>query len=279
MEKKCKFRLSQIKKLQIGPSQMNNSFNLNSIEKYYPKLLIVDDDAEIRDLLRILLSKHGFVVFDVGNGKEMLNILNKEPIDMILLDIMLDDSDGFDICKQIRNNSNIPIIMISAISEPADRVLGLELGADDYITKPFYSREVVARIKALLRRRGLDFQEEKILYSQKAIRFAGWTLHRSSRRLFDPNWIEVALSVGEYVLLEALIENSNRVISRDQLLSYIHDYYNQEVFDRSIDVQICRLRKKIENNAGKPILIKTIRGEGYMLDAVVENTIIGDTTI
>jgi two-component system OmpR family response regulator len=258
---------------------MSEPINLFSPAIYTNTILIVDDDAEIRDLLRTLLSKHGFVVFEAENGKEMFRIMKQKSIDIILLDIMLEDSDGIEICKQIRKNSSIPLIMISAMSEPTDRVLGLEFGADDYITKPFYSREVVARIKSLLRRMNPSSQEEKIQHTQKAIRFAGWTLYRDSRRLFDPNMVEVSLSVGEYILLEALIENARKIITRDQLLSYIHTYHEQEVFDRSIDVQICRLRKRVENNAKNPTLIKTVRGEGYILDATIEKVMINNAAL
>lgn len=241
------------------------------------RVLIVDDDAEIRDLLHILLSKHGYTVFEAESGEVMWGLLAREPVEIILLDVMLGDCDGFELCKQLREKSTIPILMISAAGEPTDRVLGLELGADDYIAKPFYAREVLARIKALLRR-SQDSHAQKITSLQHAICFAGWSLYTENRRLFDPNQIEISLSVGEYVLLEALLKHPNRIVTRDQLLSYIHTHHDQEVFDRSIDVQVCRLRKRIEANPGQPAFIKTIRGAGYMLEAKVEEILVEDAS-
>ncbi|CAN5295438.1 response regulator [soil metagenome] len=230
-------------------------------------ILIVDDDAEIRTLLAALLDKHGFKTSSANNGAAMLQILAEEKIDLILLDILMAGDDGLTLCKKLRESSTIPIIMISAIGDAVDRVLGLEFGADDYIAKPFYPREVVARIKTLLRR---CEEAATIPKHEPTIRFSGWILYPHNRRLLDANNVEVSLSVGEYVLLDSLLKHANRILNRDQLLSYIHTYHDQEVFDRSIDVQICRLRKRIESNPKQPILIKTVRGGGYMLAAQVE---------
>jgi two-component system OmpR family response regulator len=229
-------------------------------------ILIVDDDIEIRYLLKNLLEKNGYSALECANGVDALGILGKVKVDLILLDIMMEGNDGMTLCKKIREKSYLPIIMISALSEPVDKVLALELGADDYITKPFYSREVLSRIKTILRRCVSNKSPEKSSF----IKFEGWTLFPDNRVLLNPSGVQISLSVGEYVLLERLLDCANRIVSRDQLLSYIHSYAEHEVFDRSIDVQICRLRKRLEVNPKNPTMIKTVRNFGYIFEADIE---------
>ncbi len=225
-------------------------------------ILIVDDDIEIQKLLSRLLQRNGFLVTAVSTGTEMQSTLSQETISLILLDVMMEHDNGLSLCKTMRAKSSIPIIIISALGKPSDRVLGLELGADDYISKPFYPQEIIARIESVLRRHK---QINVINKANRALQFSGWTLYPEQHRLFSPENVEVSLSAGEYVLLEVFVKNPMRVLSREQLLDYLHQQYQSEVFDRSIDVQISRLRKRIETNPHTPELIKTVRGKGYQL--------------
>lgn len=233
------------------------------------KILIVDDDQEIRYLLRELLEKHHFAAFEAENGTQAFHIFSTEKPDLILLDIMLDGEDGLTICRELREKSSVPIIMISAMDDAADRVVGLEFGADDYIAKPFYPREVLARIKSVLRRS--QSAAIKTNREDPKINFSGWTLLPKQRRLFSPENVEVMLSTGEYILLEVFLKNPNCVLTRDQLLDYMHGA-QFEIFDRSIDVQISRLRKRIEVNPRNPQLIKTVRSGGYLFASEVQET-------
>lgn len=233
-------------------------------------ILIIDDDAEFRKLLSDLLNKHGFFVIETDDSSTIPTILQQTKINLILLDIMLDGDDGLTICRKLREKSSIPIIMITAMGEAIDRVVGLELGADDYITKPFYPREVVARIKAVLRRENNSLITNDANTFDVKIYFDGWTLLLKQRRLFSPDNVEVSLSAGEYILLEIFLEYPNRSLSRDQLLDYMHHEHVTEIYDRSIDVQVSRLRKRIEINPRNPKLIKTVRGNGYMFCATIE---------
>jgi two-component system, OmpR family, response regulator len=229
-------------------------------------ILIVDDDKEIRHLLLELLSKNNFTALECASSHKVLETLTKEKIDLILLDIMMAGDDGFTLCKKIRESSDVPIIMISAIDEPVEKVLALELGADDYITKPFYAREVISRIKTILRRCGNNLKPERNSF----IKFAGWTLFPENRVLLNPSGVQTSLSVGEYALLESLLQHANRIVTRDQLLSSMHSYSEHESFDRSVDVQICRLRKRLEFNPKNPGMIKTIRNIGYIFEVTTE---------
>lgn len=237
------------------------------MSKHY-HILVVDDDVEIRDLLAQLLTSHRFKVSVAANGVEMFEILEKNTVDLALLDIMLDNDNGLELCKKIRKHSAIPIIMISALGNPIQRVSGLEIGADDYIAKPFYSEEVIARIKSVLRRNEDKLTKSNVTNSVKS--FAGWKFNINTLQLFSPDNVEVCLSSGELALLEALLACPNKVISRDQLLSYLHGEHESKVFDRSIDVQISRLRKCIEINSRSPTIIETVRGKGYIFKADVK---------
>jgi two-component system, OmpR family, response regulator len=230
-------------------------------------ILIVDDDREIRDLLGRVLAKHGYRVTGVGDGKEMRRALAEWSIDLVILDLMLPGEDGLSICRDLRARSQIPVIMLTMMGEETDRILGLEMGADDYIPKPFNPRELVARMKAVLRR-----TQGAIAASSSragtALCFAGWRLDRGLRRLEAPDGLIVDLSTGEFDLLIAFAEHSGQVLSRDQLLDFTHGR-SEAPFDRSIDMQVSRLRHKIEGDPKQPELIKTVRGGGYVFTPVV----------
>lgn len=237
-------------------------------------ILIIDDDTEFRKLLSDLLNTHGFAVTETSDGSNIQSIIQQEKTDLILLDIMLDGDDGLMVCRKLREKSSIPIIMITAMGEAIDRVVGLELGADDYIAKPFYPREVIARIKAVLRRERDSLKINHVTEDDVKMCFNGWTLLLKQRRLFSPDNVEVSLSTGEYVLLEIFIKHPNRPLNRDQLLDYMHREHITDIYDRSIDVQVSRLRKRIEINTKKPKLIKTVRGNGYMFSAAIQKIIV-----
>jgi two-component system, OmpR family, response regulator len=232
-----------------------------------PHVLVVDDDSEIRDLLGMFLNRQGFRVTGARDGREMRKVLAGSTVDLIILDIMLPGSDGLTLCRELRTESNIPIIMLTAVGDETDRIVGLEIGADDYLPKPFNPRELLARMKAVLRRIETGTPSAR-LESTKRVRFAGWTLDLVRRELQSPNGAVVDLSAGEYDLLLAFIERPQRVLSRDQLLDLARSRIAVP-FDRSIDVQVSRLRRKIEVD-GKPPLIKTVRGAGYIFTSVVE---------
>lgn len=229
------------------------------------QILVVDDDQEIRTLLADFLSNYGYKVSAAADGKEMFAILENENINLIILDLMLPGEDGLSLCKRVRSDSNIPIIMLTAIGEDTDRIIGLEMGADDYIAKPFNPRELLARMKAILRRfTDVDIQaSEDARKESSRVTFAGWHLDLATRTLLSPEEMEVTLSAGEFDLLNALIEHPQRVLSRDQLLDFTKNRAAGP-FDRSIDVQISRLRHKIEPDPKNPSLIKTVRGGGYL---------------
>lgn len=225
-------------------------------------ILIVDDDIEIRTLLGNFLKQYGYRVSLATDGADMFRILKKEKnnVDLIILDVMLPGEDGLSLCRTLRKTTSIPIIMVTAVSEETDRIIGLELGADDYIAKPFNPRELLARIKAVLRRTHEYAEEDK---ESRVVQFADWTLDMAARRLFTRDNMEVSLSSGEYELLVTFIEHPRRVLSRDQLMDYTR---NREAmpFDRSIDIQVSRLRRKIEPDPKNPTIIKTVRNGGYM---------------
>lgn len=236
-----------------------------------PTLLVVDDDFEIRDLLRKFLEQHGFRVITARNGKEMFKHLHSQEIHLIILDVMMAGDNGFELCREVRKMLQLPIIMLTAACEETDRVVGLELGADDYICKPFNPRELLARIKAVLRRIREYDNGHAGRVSCDMIRyvFSRWTLHKATRKLLTTDNMEVNLSTGEYELLLVLVTHPLRILNRDQLLDLAKNRSGIP-FDRSIDVQISRLRQKIEVDPRQPALIKTVRGGGYMLSVPVE---------
>ncbi len=232
-----------------------------------PHILIVDDDAEIRDLLSRFLSKHEFRVTTARDGREMRQALQDWAFDLVVLDLMMPGEDGLTLCMQIRTESSIPIIMLTAMGEEVDRIIGLEVGADDYMAKPFNPRELAARIKAVLRRvGGLGPNDSPEARTQK-LTFAAFELDPTTRTLARDAG-EIPLTAGEYDLLIAFVDHPRRVLNRDQLLDMARGRAAIP-FDRSIDVQVGRLRRKIEEDPKNPALIKTVRGGGYMFAAEV----------
>lgn len=227
-----------------------------------PHILIVDDDSEIRDLLNRFLLKHDFRVTTAKDGREMRQAMADWSFDLVVLDLMMPGEDGLSLCRQVRNESDIPIIMLTAMSEEVDRIIGLEVGADDYMAKPFNPRELAARIKAVLRRSSSALAPDNLDNRPDKVIFAGFMLDPVTRTLRRDNE-SIALTAGEYDLLIAFVDHPRRVLNRDQLLDMARGRAAIP-FDRSIDVQVGRLRRKIEPDPKNPILIKTVRGGGYM---------------
>ncbi len=232
-------------------------------------ILIVDDDTEIRDLLKVYLSRQSFRVTGVADGRGMREALRLAEPDLVVLDLMLPGEDGLVLCRALRAESDIPVIMLTALGEETDRIVGLEMGADDYLPKPFNPRELLARIKSVLRRaRSLPGNLQP--QDARRIRFAGWCLDTVGRHLVSPDGLVIALSGAEYRLLRIFLEHPNRILNRDQLMALARRRENLIPFDRSIDVQVSRLRQRLGDDARNPALIKTVRNEGYVLAASVE---------
>jgi two-component system OmpR family response regulator len=231
-------------------------------------ILVVDDDGDIRALLADYLERHGYVVATARNGTEMRAALAHRPFDLVVLDVMMPGDDGLALCRELRARSALPVILLTALAEESDRVVGLEMGADDYLTKPFGARELLARIRAVLRRAPVG----RPLHSSdpaEHLVFDGWTLVPARRELLDRDGVQVSLTTGEFDLLLALARHAGRVLSRDELLDLTKGRVAGP-FDRSIDVQLSRLRHKIEPDPKHPTLIRTVRGGGYLFTAVVE---------
>jgi two-component system OmpR family response regulator len=229
-----------------------------------PHLLIVDDDREIRDLLSRFLRKHGHRVDTAADGRAMWQALSAGRFDLVVLDLMLPGEDGLSLCRRLRATSDLPVIMLTAIGEEADRIVGLEIGADDYVTKPFNPRELLARVKAVLRRSAQPRPAGEGETEEHVLAFEGWRLDLGTRELHAPDGTLMPLTAGEFDLLAAFAEHPGRVLTRDQLLDLTRGRSAQP-FDRSIDVQLSRLRRKIEADPKEPRLIKTVRGGGYVL--------------
>lgn len=233
-------------------------------------LLVVDDDREIRDLLKRYLTEHGYRVTTARDGQEMRKALRDWQLDLIVLDLMLPGEDGLELCRSIRAKSTIPVIMLTALGEETDRIIGLEMGADDYLPKPFNPRELLARIKAVMRR-GRDGLSAPRDAGSETLVFADWRLEIAKRRLKSPQGVIVDLTGGEYDLLVAFAERPQRVLNRDQLLDITRGR-EAAPLDRSIDVQIGRLRRKIESDPANPEFVKTVRGAGYVFTPEVERS-------
>ena len=233
-----------------------------------PHVLAVDDDPLVRDLIADYLKQNELRVTTVADGRRMQAVLAEEVVDLIVLDLKLRGEDGMALARRLRDESEIPIIMLTGRNEEADRIMGLELGADDYLTKPFSPRELLARIRTVLRRRRSEVRQGRP-EGIRAYRFDGWELNLNTRRLTAKGGNPVALSNGEFSLLVVLLGAPQRVLSRDQLID-LSRLHNDEVFNRSIDVQVMRLRRKIEPDAAEPRYIKTERGVGYIFSAPVE---------
>lgn len=232
-------------------------------------VLVVDDDPGIRDVVSDFLQKHGYSVETAGDSREMEKALARQPADLVVLDVMLPGEDGLAICRRLARPDGPAIIMLSAMGEDTDRIVGLELGADDYVPKPCNPRELLARVRAVLRRRREPRHGEERL--DAACEFAGWRLDLVRHELRSPHSVVVNLSSGEFSLLRAFVERPQRVLTRDQLLEFARGPQS-DAFDRAIDVQISRLRRKLEDGGGGQELIRTVRNEGYMFMPKVSRT-------
>jgi DNA-binding response OmpR family regulator len=227
-----------------------------------PKILVVDDDADLRWMVNKYLSKHEYSVTLAEDGEKMREALERESFDLAILDINLPGEDGLSLARYLRGNHDIGIIMLSAAAEVFDRIVGLEMGADDYVTKPFEPRELLARVKSVLRRTQ-NIVEASVDGAAKLVRFGEFSLDLDAHQLLDQENQAVALTSMEFDLLKAFAENPNKVLNRDQLLNLSHNR-DWDPFDRSIDIRITRLRRKIEKEPSRPQIIKTVRGAGYI---------------
>ena len=231
-------------------------------------ILVVDDDAEIRGLLGDYLRKNGYKATAVPDGKAMWIALSRGKVDLIVLDLMLPGEDGLTLCRKLRSDSDTPVIMLTARGEETDRIVGLEMGADDYLAKPFSPRELLARIKSVLRRtrslpRNLRADETR------SLRFAGWRLDTIARHLVSADGVVTSLSGAEYELLRIFLDHPNHVLTRDQLM-LLSKGRESEPFDRAIDLRVSRLRHRLGDDPAEPRIIKTVRGQGYVLSVSVE---------
>ncbi len=225
-------------------------------------ILVVDDDPQIRLLVSRFLQRNGFRVSIAPDGRVMEEIMTRSPVDLIILDVMLPGESGFDLCRKARLTTQVPIIMLTARGDEGDRISGLEVGADDYVTKPFSSRELLARVRAVLRRMRVR-QSSSEAGGSDIVAFDGWQLDVRRRELTSPQGVLVNLSSGEFDMLVAFIEHANRVLSRDMLMEFAKTRVS-DPFDRTIDVQVSRLRRKLSDGEEDSRLIKTIRGAGYI---------------
>jgi two-component system OmpR family response regulator len=230
-------------------------------------ILVVDDDREIRTLLLDYIEKNGFRATAVADGNETRRALERSRVDLVVLDLMLPEESGLEICRALRQTSDIPIIMLTALGDEVDRVVGLEVGADDYVPKPFSPRELLGRIRAVLRRTSQARLAEPA--KVRAYRFAGWTLDTTARSLRDARGATVALGGAEYRLLSMLLAHAPRLLTRAQLMEHMRGR-DLDPFDRSIDVRVSRLRQALGDDARAPIIIKTVYGEGYVVGVPVE---------
>jgi two-component system OmpR family response regulator len=233
-------------------------------------ILIVDDQREICDLVQEYLSGEGYRTSTAQSGAEMRRVMAQSPVDLVILDLMLPGEDGLTLARSLRQDlPSVGIIILTGRGEIVDRIIGLEMGADDYLPKPFHLRELLARVKAVIRRASSAGAERQSGPPRSKARFAGWHLDLASRELFSPAGKEIRLTTGEFDLLAAFVNNANQVLSRDRLLDLAR---NREAgpFDRTIDVQVGRLRRKLEDDPQRPTMIKTVRGSGYIFTPMVE---------
>jgi len=236
-----------------------------------PHILVVDDDREIRELLGKFLERQGMRVTVARDAREARRVWPLGRYHLVVLDLMMPGEPGLDLARWLRTQSDVPIVILTAMGEETDRIIGLELGADDYVPKPFNPRELHARIRAVLRRAPGGGEGRPSAPPARAISFAGWVLEPARRRLLNPQGTEIPLTGGEYELLLVLLDRPNRVLTRDMLMDLLH---NRQAgpFDRAIDVAVSRLRRKLEDDGRNPSVIKTVRGGGYVLSADVVKT-------
>lgn len=234
-------------------------------------ILVVEDDAFVQKALRLYLEGEGYRISTCDNGNDMHALMEKDPADLAIMDLKLPNDDGFDLTKQLRDKYSVGIIILTSKDDSVDRVVGLEIGADDYVTKPWDERELLARIRSVMRR-VVDRQNalsQSADGEQRMVSFNGWVLNLDSRELKNPDGAKIELTSGEFSLLNEFIEKAGRVLSRDHLLSAIYSR-DWEPFDRSIDVLVTRLRRKVEADSRHPEIIKTVRGTGYMFAAAIK---------
>lgn len=240
------------------------------MEEQAPHILVVDDHRDIRDPLAQYLKKNGYRAMTADGGSALRQAIKAQAYDLIILDIMMPGEDGLSLCRFLRETTNTPIILLTAVSEETDKIIGLEMGADDYVTKPFNPRELLARIKAILRRaQSLPTQREP--KAGTSYSFNGWNFDTTTRQLSKGGADDVGLSTGEFALLSILVERPNMVLTRDQLIDLTRGR-NAGPFDRAIDNQVSRLRKKIEEDPKNPALIQTVWGGGYKFAGTVEKS-------
>lgn len=234
-------------------------------------VLVVDDDSDIRELVVDYLNSAGYRATGAANGKAMRAYLANHQVDLVVLDVMMPGDDGLTLCRELRSDryQNLPVLMLTARSDDADRILGLEMGADDYLVKPFVARELLARIKAILRRYRALPPNLQITDAGRLVAFGRWQLDTAARHLIDDDGLVVALSGAEYRLLRVFLDHPQRVLNRDQLLSLTQGR-DAELFERSIDLLVSRLRQRLSDDAREPAYIKTVRSEGYVLAMPVE---------
>src|SRR5438477_3353907 len=232
-------------------------------------ILVVDDQKEICDVVQEYLTGEGYRVSTASDGGGMRRVLGQSHVDLVILDLMLPGEDGLTLARSLRDESGIGIIILTGRGETVDRIIGLEMGAVDYLPKPFHLRELLARVKSVLRRASSRHTDRQTAPTRSKARFAGWNLDLSSRELYSPSGKEVRLTTGEFDLLAAFVNNANQVLTRDRLLDLAR---NREAgpFDRTIDVQVGRLRRKLEDDPQRPTMIKTVRGTGYIFTPPVE---------
>ncbi len=233
-------------------------------------ILVVDDDRDIRELVVDYLLKSGYRATGAANGKEMRAVLDKQAVDLVVLDIMMPGDDGLTLCRQLRSgqHKDLPILMLTARHDDMDRILGLEMGADDYVVKPFVARELLARIKAILRRFRTLPPNLQVTEAGRIIAFGDWQLDTSTRHLLDATGTIVALSGAEYRLLRVFVDHPQRVLTRDQLLNFTQGR-DAELFERSIDLLVSRVRQRLNEDVRSPRYIKTVRSEGYVFSMPV----------
>jgi len=233
-------------------------------------ILVVDDDRDIRELIVDYLLKSGYRATGAANGKEMRTVLDKQAVELVVQDIMMPGDDGLTLCRQLRSgqHKDLPILMLTARHDDMDRILGLEMGADDYVVKPFVARELLARIKAIMRRFRTLPPNLQVTEAGRIIAFGDWQLDTSARHLLDPTGTIVALSGAEYRLLRVFVDHPQRVLTRDQLLNFTQGR-DAELFERSIDLLVSRVRQRLNEDARTPLYIKTVRSEGYVFSMPV----------
>ncbi|KQZ57170.1 MULTISPECIES: response regulator [unclassified Lysobacter] len=238
-------------------------------------ILVVDDDREIRQMVADYLQKNGLRATAVADGREMRAVLDTHAVDLIVLDLMMPGEDGLTLARNLRAGKHraVPVVMLTARDDQTDRIIGLEMGADDYVTKPFAARELLARIKAVIRRARMLPPNLQVTEASRVLAFGRWRLDTTARHLLDPDGTAVALSGAEFRLLRTLLDHPNRVLSRDQLLSLTQGR-DAEPFDRSIDLLISRLRQRLQDDAREQSYIKTVRSEGYVFSMPV--TLVGE---